>query len=655
MKPFENAKWIWCAPTAAPDEYAEFVEEVDFHGKSLILNISADSNYAVYVNGSLAAFGQYADFPYDKVYDPRDLSAYARQGKNIIAIRVWYYGIDRSSTYYPGTAGVIYSLLGDGCLLAVSSSRTLSRPSPTYVPHKCKIITGQLGMSFEYDAREADGWLLGSPSEAHPFTPACETGVRCTLRPRTCLPVELGRVLVGTPVTPDRGHPVSRFGTIFDLGEEDVGFPCLDFVSECEQTVTVAFGEHLEDGHVRAYVGGRNFTFTYHATAGRNYYMNPFRRCGCRYIEIIPDSPVTAASVSLRTTVYPVNILPPPAGLSPMQARIYDACVHTLQNCMHEHYEDCPWREQALYAMDSRNQMLTGYYTFGEKVFPRANLELIAADNRPDGLLSICYPILRDLVIPSFSLHFILECEEYLAHTGDLAFLRKIYPKMRSVLSVFVDRIGEDGLVAPIAGAGKWNFYEWVEGLDGHIFEKDYLTPEGAEPDVLLNSLLSIALDRMERVEDALDIPHAFGGIREKINAAVYTRFFDKSRDVFKNRASSPAASELGNSLAILAGVVTGDEMRAVAAHLADGSLARASLSMRAFVYDALLLVDRDGYKQYVLDTIERAYTPMIEYGNRTVWETDLGAADFGDAGSLCHGWSAIPAYYYHILLGGKE
>lgn len=34
-----------------------------------------------------------------------------------------------------------------------------------------------------------------------------------------------------------------------------------------------------------------------------------------------------------------------------------------------------------------------------------------------------------------------------------------------------------------------------------------------------------------------------------------------------------------------------------------------------------------------------------------TVWETADGAVAFNNAGSLCHGWSAIPIYYYQLLL----
>ena len=37
----------------------------------------------------------------------------------------------------------------------------------------------------------------------------------------------------------------------------------------------------------------------------------------------------------------------------------------------------------------------------------------------------------------------------------------------------------------------------------------------------------------------------------------------------------------------------------------------------------------------------------MLYQGATTFWETDEGAGDFGRAGSLCHGWSGIPAYLF--------
>ena len=654
MDIFERSKWIWPVPEARMDEYAEFVEVIDFHGRGAELAISSDSNYTVYVNGSLAAFGQYADYPYMKVYDRIDLSRYMRQGKNVIAFRVWYYGIETTSVYYPGRAGLLYALYLDGVLGAYSSERTLARLSPTFVPYKAKSITPQLGLSFEYDSKKADAWLFGTPDPEYPFSRSVELDIAPAMRERTCFPTVIGRTHIGREVSGEGITPVSRHGRIFDLGTEAVGFICLQLRTESDSPITVSFGEHIVDGHVRQRIEMRDFSFIYHPTKGEvNYYMNAFRRCGCRYIELISDEPLTDVQVSLRSVIYPVKRLEAPENLTLLESRIYDACVYTLECCMHEHYEDCPWREQALYTMDSRNQMLAGYYAFGETRFPKANLELISEDDRPDGLLSICYPIKRDSAIPSFSLHFITECEEYLRYSGDEDFIRKIYPKIKKTLGVFLDRIDENGLAKPFDEPTMWNFYEWSDGLEGiGYWEVEKKKHECFDYDLALNTLISYAITRMMMINERLGLDSGELTVKkERLNAAIHRHFFSPERGLFETRQGSAHYSRLANSLALLAGVISGEGAERMAEVLvADEGMIDVSLSMRTFFYDALLLVDREKYSDFILADIERVYTPMLSLGNNTVWETELGEADFGNAGSLCHGWSAIPIYYYNLL-----
>jgi hypothetical protein len=72
---------------------------------------------------------------------------------------------------------------------------------------------------------------------------------------------------------------------------------------------------------------------------------------------------------------------------------------------------------------------------------------------------------------------------------------------------------------------------------------------------------------------------------------------------------------------------------------------------MSAFVYDALLQVDRDRYKNFVLTDIDSRCGYMLDQGATTFWETTGGWHSFENAGSLCHGWSAMAVYYYHELL----
>lgn len=629
----KNAVWIWNAKETAPDEYAEFYENFTYDTGNVTIKISADSNYAVYVNGTLAAWGQYADYPYDKVYDEMDITGFCRQGNNRMAILVWYYGVSDSQVYYPGNAAVRYEVSNQGNIICCSSEETLSRLSRGYISHECKIITRQLGLSFHYDATAEDDWMLGN---LEGFSPSVLVAQDLPLRKRPCkklsLMPEVSAVLC---------KRITDTDVVYDLGGEQVGFLSFELDSPCEQEILVAYGEHIVDGCVRRKIAERDFCVRYRAKKGRNVYMNPFRRLGCRYLEVHTEEPIQVERLAIAPTMYPLEKKTEPA-LDEKQKQIYDVCIETLRLCMHEHYEDCPWREQALYTMDSRNQMLCGYYAFGEYEFPRANLELIAHDRREDGLLSICYPIKWDFVIPSFSLHYIIECREYLEYSGDITFLEEIYPKLVSVLDAFLNR-RQDGLVPQFPGENYWNFYEWRKGLDG----------EGKtdEPDIILNALLSYALGHMGWIADKLGRTHTYYQMKEELNLHIINTFWNEEEEVFFNFASDTTYSQLGNALAILCGAADDERSYKLARRLwSDPAMTPISLSMKCFLYDAWLKVDKEHYRTFILEDIEHVYTPMLEAGSTTVWETELGDADFDNAGSLCHGWSALPVYYYHIL-----
>lgn len=636
MKNFlDSAKWIWCSTAPKYDEYGEFVEEFSYKEGTVILQISADSNYAVYINSQLAAWGQYADFPYDKVYDEIDITEFCRKGTNRIAIIVWYYGLETTSVYYPGNAGLIYTLINDNRPICQSDTHTQSRLSKAYRNHRCKILSGQLGYGYGYDATMEDNWLTGALVD---FYPSYIVDQKLPLRPRPCDKLTLLPGVRGIPCT-----QISDTDIIFDLGREQVGFLSFVLTSPCEQNITISYGEHLTDGRVRRIIGDRDFSIEYRAKSGKNIFLNPFRRFGCRYLEITSEYPLDIQKIAIVPTMYVLTEKKRPK-LTASQNKIYDMCVETLHLCMHEHYEDCPWREQALYAMDSRNQMLCGYYAFGEYRFPRANLELISKDHRDDGLLSICYPIKLDLVIPSFSLHYITACREYLEHSKDTAFIAGIYPKLQSIICAFTDRI-ENGLFQPFAGKSYWNFYEWTENLDNWGLTE-------FSSDLLSNALLSLALQNMAVIAKKLGIKNAYQAQAELLNIRIKESFWDKEKGICYNYADRMSYSQLGNSVAILCGAATGKEAESLCDKmLHDGNMTQISLSMRCFFYDALLMVNHEKYAPIVLIDIERIYHPMLESGSTTVWETELGESDFSGAGSLCHGWSAMPIYYFHTLL----
>ncbi|MDO4740400.1 MAG: family 78 glycoside hydrolase catalytic domain [Eubacteriales bacterium] len=637
-----RARWIWADAAQEWDQYAEFIDEFDWNGEELTLQISADSNYAAYCNGRPVYSGQYADFPYDKVYDEIDLRPFAQRGANRLAVVVWYYGMGNMG-YYPAQGALCYAVHRGGELACASGENTLSRLSPAYTQGLRKVITGQLGYSFRYDLTKEDGFPA---QDAPSFAPSRLIDKPACARIRPQKRCVIGEAAPARCISSEEDRHF-----LFDLGQESVGYLCVEIDSDAEQELLIAYGEHLADGGVRRLVGGRDFSVQLRLRKGRNAYVNPFRRLGLRYIEVFCEAPVRIEKMTVLPVEYPVREAGGRPEMNDMQKRIYDVCLRTLRLCMHEHYEDTPWREQALYAMDSRNQMLCGYYAFREFEFARANLLLMSKDERADGLLSICTPSANDLTIPSFSLHYFTEVWEYTHFSGDLTLAREVFPKLGRIMQAFVSRLS-GGLVPIFEGKTHWNFYEWSEGLSGALNAAE----EGGRFDAALNCLLSLALRMMGSIARAIGEADVYSALAGEVACAVRARFYDENTGLFVNSTADETPSELVNALAVLCGAAQGEEALRIARRLAqeDNGLTGATLSMLCFKYDALLLADRERYRPYILEDIARRYGKMLDAGATTFWETEKGEADFDDAGSLCHGWSAMPVYYYHTLPEGK-
>lgn len=632
MDIFKGCKWIWQNNNAQADEHAEFIArffctQADIV-KGVKLYISADSDFGVYLNGTLVDFGQYPDYPHFKTYEEIDLTPYAKAGENILALQVWYYG-ENSSTYLKGEAGVLFAVQGEKQLCA-SGTEVLSRISKAYQSHQKKIITGQMGFSYAYDAEKEDGWQMGS-GEGFASAMVLERAIPKLARPVARIKTEAP--ILGKVIKKEK----NRY--LLDFGAETVGIFQLHFFTKFAQNIRICYGEHILDGWVRDKIAQRDFSVEYHAKAGQNDYLGYFRRLGLRYAEIRTEEEIEGLEMQILPRVYPLHIVEYTCADKNLR-NIYEVCRKTLTLCMHDHYEDCPWREQAMYAMDSRNQMLCGYYAFQEYAFPRACLRLMAEGIREDGLLPICFPAGIDLTIPSFSLHYFTAVREYGDYSGDWTLAKEILPVLERILNTYLSRRNADGLTTTFEGKEHWNFYEWADGLSSDVGEKVV-----SRPDLIINCLLSLALQHMAYICGKLGLITEYAAQAERLNAAIHTAFYDETQKGYTMYALNGGCSELGNALAVLCGVAGMHAKEICDILVTDNHWTKITLSMKCFKYDALLKT-ADGYQGYILADIQKIYGNMLATGATSVWETELGAEDFDGAGSLCHGWSALPVYY---------
>lgn len=330
-----------------------------------------------------------------------------------------------------------------------------------------------------------------------------------------------------------------------------------------------------------------------------------------------------------------------------LHQKIYEVGVRTLQHCMHEHYEDCPWREQALYTFDSRIQMLCGYYAFEEYEFPKASLRLMLHSLRADGTLELCAPGKVPITIPSFTPVFIRQVYEYLTHSGDLKFVKELFDGITYIIQCFEKLISKNGLLPCFAGNEYWNFYEWKEGLSGSA----RYTKENTPYELPLNAMVSDAFYCYAKLCELVkpELSSHYTVLHQQLNDAIHRNFFDKDRNVYYTRLGDDETSSLHvltQALALYVSAVPNENKKNVIQNMLYKDMIPSTLSSSIYKYDALLR-EGDTYRNFVKDEIEKRWGNMLFSGATTFWETDEGHADFSNAGSLCHGWSAVPIYLF--------
>ena len=676
MSVFQNAQWIFAAGVKPDvvDRYFDYQTTFSLaEPADTKLYISAYSQYAVYLNGTFVDCGQMPGYEHLQFYDTLEISDYLVPGENTLLIRQYVCGAD-FSTEHRQIPGVIFALYNGETQILVSSPECLSRPNPGYLENG-EVVTVQLNFNFEYDANrpEAD------------FAPSVAANKEQHLVPRPIrkldiLPPKEGKIVAqglfrendptlrkaermltawlsafrndklgdGKTWRIPEGRIADGIYLVSDLGGEQAGLLTFSLDVEKETEILIGFGEHLDDLRVRSAIGGRNFCLRYIAKPGHNEFFHPFLRLGLRYLQLhVYADCFTLHQLAIRPTVYPLNYLPIPTE-DGFFRKVYEVGRNTLHLCMHEHYEDCPWREQSLYAMDSRVQMLCGYYAFGEYAFPRASLRLMAHSLREDKMLELCAPGKVPVNIPSFTAVYIRQILEYTQFSKDLSLAEEVFDVMKTIVDGFLSRVNETGLPPLYRGQAAWNFYEWKQGLDG--FERHetdvYECPWGA---FVSDSLGCFAqLCQMLRPE----LTDTYLSARDKLNQVLHQTFFDEATGAYLTRLGDSAPRHtLTQALMLYAGAVPQAYLSQVAQAITGKQLIPASVSMSIYVYEALLKLG-DSFRDYVLSHIRQTWTTMLYSGFDTFWETIDGADDFYFAGSLCHGWASVPIYimnHYHL------
>ena len=437
----------------------------------------------------------------------------------------------------------------------------------------------------------------------------------------------------------------------FDLGEQNCGY--WDFAVEAAAgtVIDIAAVEYITpDGEIQHTGTWYHNGLRYICRDGYQRFTSLERRSG-RYLFVTvrgAGSPTRFDYLRLIESTYPVV---PEGTFHCSDARlekIWEISERTLKLCMEDTFTDCPLYEQTLWVGDARSEALFAFGNFGAYDLARRCMQLTAESLERFPITGCQVPSGWQCLLPAWSFMWGLSVDDYREETGDLAFVRTLWPSVKKNL---------DGALAwldPATGLMRqplWNLFDWSR-------------TDATQETLLYNSMFLVgALDAALRCAEAIGVDAeectVYRRARRELAAAI-DRAYDPVRGTWPDYRDgtgwSQDAAVHTSMLAVLFDLTHAENAEQVRQNVLEPSPDLIPVSSPFAALYAYQAMEKLGAGPQILEAIYRDYLPMLEEGATTVWETFPGAlptmAPFPTR-SHCHGWSAAPLYFLPRLVLG--
>lgn len=480
---------------------------------------------------------------------------------------------------------------------------------------------------------------------------------------------------------------------VIDFGRELIGYLRLDLDTPEGAVVDVNAFEGIDDGGLFFMNGTRN-SFRYTCRAGRQRFVSHQRR-GFRYLSVTfreLSAPLKVRHIDTLLSTYPVSRVGSFACSDATLSKIWEVAAYTVQLCMVDTYVDCPAYEQVYWVGDARNSALVNAVAFGAFDLTAHCLRL-AGQSLVDNMrvvkpahLERPHLVTSHVVsgwfneIPMWTFLWMWMAWEHFWHTGDQDALGTFYDDVKECLRRCEGFLSERDLFDI---PDVWNLVDWAA---------QDLEPYGevVSNTVLLAQSFSVAA-RMAQTLGRADEAERYTGLGERLREAVnahgwseaHRGYVDTVRDEVAFAGHQERCAQLGrdpgtpeafrakariseptNTLALLCGAVPKTRREAVLCFVLaakEGRFVGSSPEFAPlgkpdgivpvgspwFLFFTLETLFNAGYAEDAMTILREQWNRMLEKGATTFWETFPGEIGSGHwSRSLCHGWSAAPAYF---------
>jgi alpha-L-rhamnosidase len=699
----KKAKWIWYElhEYDLVNSWMQARRTMDLEAvpKTAMINVTADSNYRLFVNGVHVHRGPARGFQKSWPYDTIDIAPYLKKGRNIIAALVHCLGIGTFGYYHEGNAGfLLWGKIGTEDIVSDTSWKV--RAAPGFVRTMTRVSL-ELNFQEVFDGRlDDDKWLQPEFDDKTWKTPFCRS-IGCMPWPsleQRGIPSLKEEVMVPQRIVSESsgncldGHEVpsnitktylnekkqwtkTKLRLSFGKGKASFQVPptgkgrfkayCIDYGKEVVGSLALdisgSAGSEIVDTLVCEYMEKKVPIFQPITEGSRPCFGNrlylgkgrtvheQFDHWGQRYLVIVVRDSEAPLEIELQLNWvgYPLDIKGQFHCSDRRLERIYEMCVWSQQCCMLDAYVDCPWREQAQWWGDARVQGRNTFYLSADtRLFKRGIIQLGTQESNNGLTYGVAPTVSHRCILPDFSLVWLLTHWDYYWQTGDLSLFKQYRERIHRLLEYFKQVTARNGLI-PYDNR-YWLFLDWhpifKEGVPA-VYNLLYLWALRKVSD-----MFGLIGDRKYQRE--------YKQRAKALEAAIDKGLWNKKAHIFYGGCdwdNKPVEKGAIHSLAlgILLDLYPEHHEEWVKRHLVPmvkGKYSAAIVPSPYFMYYIFEALKKTHREEEILDCIRRWWGSMLDRGFTTteeIWNGKPGKD------SLCHAWSAHPIVHFSdILLG---
>ncbi len=416
-------------------------------------------------------------------------------------------------------------------------------------------------------------------------------------------------------------------GKLYDFGKETFGKLVLENIMPANVNATIICGESREEAldpenavvHVALEAENGGFTST---SVAFRYIFIPETLTSYDFYALYEYLPLEDKG-AFRSDDETIN-------------KIWDVAAYTLHLNAREGFFDGIKRDRWVWGGDAYQSYFVNYYLMNDNDIVR----------RTQRILRGADPMTMHInTISDYTFYWIAAIWEYYFHTGDMKFLREIYPTMLSTMDFVMGRLDGDGLYEK--RRGDWVFVDWTT-----FFDKES-GPMCAEQMLLCHAYGCMAkcASLVKDEENEAKFEALAKDIREKINA----RYWDEEKGAFVDdyKTGNRNVTRHANIFALLYGLTSEERKEKIISNVIKNSEIPAITTpyFEFFELDAMCAI---GDFDYMTDMLHSYWGGMLEQGATTFWEEyfpeksrveNYAMYDQPYDKSLCHAWGASPIY----------